>query len=121
MGRKEMTQVKLVTLISAIEGISRDDFKRYYEGNHVPLVKSLLPMDKVVRYTRSYVMPERNHPPGTNADFDVVTELWFASEEDCTAFFDVMRRPDVKRRIRDDEKNFLATSKIRTFYVEEHL
>ena len=114
-----MEKVKLVVLISKLDNVSGEFFRDYYENHHVPLVKRIMPMELVLDYRRNYVDHNRSHPPGTVADFDVVTELSFASEENHDRFFSFMAQPHIKWQIRDDERHFLATSKIRTFTVRE--
>ena len=44
---------KLIALISKKSSISEEDFKTYYENNHVPLIESLFPT--LNGYTRTYL------------------------------------------------------------------
>lgn len=102
---------KLVVLISKRPDISRQEFIDYYEANHAPLAKRLLPM--IGRYTRSFL------PEGHGADFDVVTELWFADDAAYAAFRTRMEDPVVRAAIRADEANFLLSDRVRSWPVHE--
>jgi hypothetical protein len=102
---------KLVVLISKRPEISRDDFIAYYEANHAPLAKRLLPM--IGRYTRSFL------PEGHGADFDVVTEIWFADDAAYAEFRTRMADPVIIAAIRADEANFLLSDRVRSWLVLE--
>jgi hypothetical protein len=60
-------RLKLIADVTAKPGMSRGDFIEYYESNHVPLVKQLLP--SIGEYRRSYVIPGlvRNGPTMTRS------------------------------------------------------
>ena len=109
---------KLIALIVKQPQLTADEFKDYYEANHAPLVSRLLPM--IDRYTRSY-MPESSAVPGKGGApaFDVLTELWFKSEADLTAFWVRIREPEVTSAIRADEAHFLISDKTVMYRVEE--
>lgn len=108
---------KIIALISAKPEISRDDFIDYYESNHAPLIKSLLPM--ITEYRRNYLfndlVPYSTHEP----DFDVLTELLFNSDETLAAFWERLRDPEVRKRIHEDEQHFLQSDKTRMIGVDE--
>ena len=109
---------KLIALISKQDSISREAFRTYYETHHAPLVSRLLPM--IGRYTRSY-LPEEPRVPGNrgDADFDVLTELWFDSDADLAAFWRRIREPEVAAAIRADEANFLVSERTQMYEVAE--
>ena len=109
---------KLVALISKQPQLSAEEFRDYYEANHAPLVASLLPM--IQRYTRSY-LPVEPDVPGDRGDanFDVLTELWFADEAQLDAFWIRIREPEVSAAIRSDEANFLLSERTQMYRVDE--
>lgn len=111
--------IKLIALISKQPQISADEFQHYYESSHAPLVASLLPM--IARYTRSF-MPAEAEVVGKvgQANFDVLTELWFHNREDVDAFWQTIREPKVLAAIRADEANFLISERTLMFEVREH-
>lgn len=109
---------KLIALISKQESISREAFRDYYEAHHAPLVSRLLPM--IARYTRSY-LPAEPLVPGDRGDanFDVLTEIWFESQDDLSAFWTRIREPEVAAAIRSDEANFLISERTQMYEVDE--
>lgn len=108
---------KLIALIKKQPHLSAAAFKAYYEKNHAPLVSLLLPM--VQRYTRSYLPASSALPGRGDADFDVITELWFATTQDVDAFWKRIRSPEVIAQIRADEAHFLITERTLMYEVQE--
>ena len=112
--------IKVIIFIAAKAGISREAFRDYYETNHVPLVRRLLPM--IGRYTRNYLEgPPMWRPDEPAPEFDVVTELWFADQAAFDAFVITVRNPEISRQIAADEANFLDSTKTRLHLVEEQI
>jgi uncharacterized protein (TIGR02118 family) len=113
-----MATVKVMVLISAKPGISAAQFRHHYETVHAPLALRLLPMIK--EYRRNFFDRSVADRPGTiPIDFDVITELVFASEADYEAFTRRVAEPEVRRQIRADEANFLDSDKTRRLVVTE--
>jgi uncharacterized protein (TIGR02118 family) len=109
---------KLIALISKQPQLTREAFQEYYEANHAPLIRRLLPM--IGRYTRSYLPAESETAKRTGkADFDVLTELWFDSEADLEAFWKRIREPEVAAAIRADEAHFLISDRTVMYRVDE--
>ena len=114
---------KLIALISKKSSISEEDFKTYYENNHVPLIESLFPT--LDGYTRTYLF-ESNllsdtlplESDGAQSQFNVITELTFKNEEDLNKFFERGTNQDVVEAIRKDEANFLAGEKTIMYRVD---
>jgi uncharacterized protein (TIGR02118 family) len=107
---------KLITFVTAKEGMSRDAFIEYYETNHVPLVRRLLPT--VGEYRRSYVAPDLI-PRAMAVDYDCVTELGFDDQAALDAFLTTIDEPEIRALIRADEANFIERSKTRTIGTEQ--
>jgi len=112
--------IKLMALIAKLPELSRNEFRDYYEEQHAPLVASLLPM--IARYTRSY-LPDRPEVPGNlgDANFDVLTELWFEDDAALAAFWARLAEPEVRAAIRADESNFLISERTQMYRLEEYL
>jgi uncharacterized protein (TIGR02118 family) len=109
---------KLIALISKQPQLSPEAFQEYYEANHAPLIRRLLPT--MARYTRSYLPAEPENAKRTGlANFDVLTELWFDSESDLEAFWKRINEPEVIAAIRADEAHFLISERTVMYRVDE--
>ncbi|MCZ4344086.1 EthD domain-containing protein [Sphingomonadaceae bacterium G21617-S1] len=118
--------IKLVALFKIKEGMTREAFIDYYENNHVPLVKKLMPQLRY--YRRSFVRPETmfyaGHMEGAAPPpppFDVMTECWFESQKHYDAMIAVTADPDKGPVIAADEANFLDRSSMTMFLVDERI
>ncbi|MEM8766300.1 MAG: EthD domain-containing protein [Pseudomonadota bacterium] len=103
--------LKLIAYVTARPGLSRDEFINYYENNHVPLVRKLLPM--VGAYRRNYVTPGLLPNGDAEVDYDAVTEIEFADKAAFDAFYETIGQPEVNAQIRADEAQFLDTEATR--------
>ena len=100
--------IKLTSLLRRREGMSREQFDRYWREEHGPLI----------RRTRSgsYVLRYLQHPAaGTGGRWDGVTEQWFASMD---AFWAALAEEDY-RLIEADLPNFLDVEAIEFVLTEE--
>ncbi|MBS0377168.1 MAG: EthD domain-containing protein [Proteobacteria bacterium] len=116
-----MTMFKLIALIKAKPGLTREQFMAHYEGVHVPLVLRLMP--KIVDYRRNYAQAQGAYLANgiTALDFDAVTEVRYASRADYEAVLALLKDPAFVAQIAADEEHFLDRSKTRLFEVEEHI
>lgn len=111
---------KAIALLRRRADMSAAAFVEYYETKHAPLIMSLLP--GIVDYRRNYAdfggafAMEGASP----FDFDVVTEIWFATRAAYDAAMVVAGHAEIWERIALDEANFLDRSGTRMFLVEEH-
>jgi uncharacterized protein (TIGR02118 family) len=108
---------KLFAFITARPDLSREAFVDYYETQHAPLVRRLLPM--IVDYRRNYVNDDLLPFSDSERDYDVITEMWFESDEQLEAFWSRIRQPDVLAEIRRDEANFLISDRTRMIGADE--
>lgn len=108
---------KLIALIKAKPELSRQQFIDYYESNHAPLVKRLLPM--IGAYRRNYLSDADWQDKRGAFNYDVLTELWFEDQPTLDVFYTRIGEPDVLGQIRTDEANFLQSDATRMFEVEE--
>ena len=113
--------VKMIAFLKRRSDMSLEEFERYYESHHVPLILRTLP--KISRYIRNYVNPDSvaNSRAGGDSSppCDVITELWFNTESDYRTFQAVCSNPDNVKKMADDEVNFLEMESIRTYLVKE--
>ncbi|WP_178128944.1 EthD domain-containing protein [Pseudomonas sp. PB120] len=109
---------KCIALLKKRADLSRDQLIDYYENNHAPLIKSLFPGIK--EYRRNFLDLEGAFLSQTaSIDFDVVTEIWFEDRAAYDVFIAENRKPDVARRIAEDELNVFDRNATRMFVVEE--
>jgi len=112
--------IKTIAFLKCKAGLSREEFIRYYETRHAPLILSIAP--QVCDYRRNFLVREGAIIAGgaTPLDFDCVTELWFpdraAFEGAMAAFTD----PVNAKRIADDEAHVFDRSRTQFFVVDEH-
>lgn len=108
--------IKVLVFIARRAGISVEEFIRYYEDHHVPMVEVLLPYYS--GYRRNY-MVEGLYPQGVGRPFDAVTELRFASDADYQAWNEALQQDAVVARIREDELNFVDSAATTMWIVRE--
>ena len=110
--------IKHFFLISKKPELSAEDFRAYYEAHHVPLIKRLLPM--FAHYERHYLDRSQSRIAAnqTDPDFDVITEIHFATEADYDAFLAAVSNPDLVGQIRADEANFLISEATRSLRMD---
>jgi uncharacterized protein (TIGR02118 family) len=108
---------KLFAFITARPDLSREAFVEYYETRHAPLVRRLLPM--IGDYRRNYLDDDLLPFRSTGPDYDVITEMWFESDEQLEAFWSRIQQPEILAEIRQDEANFLISDRTRLIGVEE--
>ena len=114
---------KLIALICKKPAISEEDFKTYYEENHVPLIESIFPT--ITGYKRTYLL-ESNllndalplESDGFASQYNVITELSFDDEKGLNEFFERGTDEEVVEAIRDDEANFLDGEQTIMYRIE---
>jgi uncharacterized protein (TIGR02118 family) len=108
--------VKTVTLLARKPGTSLEDFKRHYETVHVPGARERIPALARADYRRNFIGDKR---PGAPIDFDVVTEMTFASQADYAEMRKSLADPAIAAWVREDVAEFADPSKTRTYVVDE--
>jgi len=114
---------RLIALICKKPAISEENFKTYYEENHVPLIESIFPT--IAGYKRIYLF-EANmlndalplESDGGHSVFNVITELTFDDEDGLNQFFERGADNKVIETIRNDEANFLDGEKTIMYRIE---
>jgi uncharacterized protein (TIGR02118 family) len=109
--------IKVLVFIRKRPDLDLAAFRDYYERKHAPLVNRLLPFYQ--EYNRNY-LETAFRPDQAGVDFDVVTELVFASRDDHEAWRAALADPAVLEQIRNDERNFLDQGSTRMWVVDEH-
>ena len=101
--------VKVVVLLTRREGMSREEFARYWREQHLPLVAKLPGMRRLVA---NYVLPDPNDPAPA---YDGIAEDWF---DDLTAMGAAFESPE-GQAVLADAATFLDMSQLQILVVEE--
>ncbi|SCW80320.1 EthD domain-containing protein [Sphingobium faniae] len=120
---------KWICLIKKKQGISRKEFIDYYENNHVPLVLHMFPEFKTaLTYRRNYIVfddpvvaIEEREGVRDQANFDVMTEVIFATREEANALLTAaFRKPDNAAIVQADEDHFIERGNALMYVVETY-
>ncbi|KRB81478.1 hypothetical protein ASE00_16015 [Sphingomonas sp. Root710] len=108
---------KVMAFLARKPGISREEFRAYYEGQHAPLVGRLAP--KMSAYRRNFLnFDEPFKRDDDQIGFDVVTEMEFEDRAACERWFNAFRDPAVFEQVAEDEKKFLDPTRVMVCAVE---
>ena len=128
-GQSGQPPIRVTGLLKMRPGLSRADFIDYYEGRHVPLALEVMVGDDIplfAAYSRSYPVPDQTFPIGTaeaaaSIDFDVITDMWFWTEEDYQAFLARPAIPAVGAALLADEMKLFDRAAMVAFLAEEFI
>ena len=107
--------IRSITLLKRRPGMSRADFRAYYETHHRLIGERVLG-GYATRYVRHFLTPA----DGTDQahDADAILEIEFPNEAAMQACFAAMADPALQAEIAADEEKLFDRSRIRTFSVE---
>jgi len=105
---------KLLIFLKRRPGLSREEFRAYYEGNHVPLCVKY--MSGVDRYFRRYLEPASGMP---EMEADVITEVWFHSRAALDYVLATAAQDQLPPDVLADEQHLFDRSKSRFCAVTE--
>lgn len=117
--------VTLIVCIKRKEGMSREDFSRYWRENHGPLVRSCASFTRYLTGYSQYHLSGAGDPEvgnaeaefGVSGNYDGIARLEFRSAEDMErAFAD----PDYLANVRPDEPRFIDIAGCMSFVTEEN-
>lgn len=117
--------VTLIVCIKRKDGMSREDFTRYWRDNHGPLVRSCASFTRYLTGYSQYHLPAEGDSGGGDAEaefgvagtYDGIARLEFRSAEDMErAFAD----PDYLANVRPDEPRFIDIAGCMSFVTEEN-
>ena len=114
--------IKVVTLLKRKKGMSREEFKDFYENNHSKLFEEYLAMPGIVRYVRRYVTPIADGITGEVRDcgFDVFMEVWLNDPELYKTWTSgAMMGPEYRAFIAEEEARLFDRDQIYVSVVEE--
>ena len=105
--------IKLVFTLRRREGMSRDEFQRYWREQHAPLVKRHAETLRIKRYVQTHARETDfdegvSAPRGSEARFyDGVAELWWDSLEDLAAAYASEAGQAAGAELLEDEQRFI--------------
>lgn len=122
---EEVATMKVIALFKRKSGTTFEEFRDYYETRHSVLSLELMPYFSDYRrnYIRHDLGPQRSsaEPPSSRLDFDVLTEISFASHADYDAMLHALGDPAIRDRIVEDEARFIDRSSTLSYVVDEHV
>jgi uncharacterized protein (TIGR02118 family) len=119
--------VKLVFSLRRREGMTRDEFQRYWREQHAPLVKRHADALRIRRYVqvhgRDTDLDEAvAQARGSEARFyDGVAELWWDSLEDLVAAFSSDAGQAAGQELLEDERRFIDLPRSPLWFGEENV
>ena len=118
-----LTVVDMIKVISPMKrrsGMSVKDFREYYETRHKIIGEKYL-HGFAVKYMRRFTDPLMDRSGKlSEAEFDVLLEIWYPDMETFNACKEKLSEPDVIKEIREDEEKLFDTRYMRTYIVDEH-
>ena len=109
---------KLIGLFRRRQGLSRTEFRDYYEQHHAPFAASHFG-HLFASYTRNYVDPALTASGGP--EIDVVTEIVFHDAAAMREMFAMAEAdPALRAAIADDEATFMDRAATRILIVADH-
>ena len=111
---------KAMVLLKRKPGLTLQQFIDHYEGSHAPL--GVKYQTRMVRYIRHYLHPSPYPLDGTvvEAEYDVLTELWFEDKAAYDEGMALMMAPEANKVLNEDEARFLDLTNSRLAFIEEH-
>jgi len=98
---KEWLHVQGVRFLTKRDGLGMQEFIDYYEGKHIPLILSLAPAPLI--YKRRYLVRDQELTKSGNlVDYDVMTELGFADQEEFASWMGKLLAPGIAEQIAED-------------------
>lgn len=102
--------IKLMFLMKRRQGMSRAEFREYYENRHAPFMLGVV--GKPAEYRRNYTVDP------AESEYDAITEIVYTDAADLAAAQAAMAHPDNADRIREDEARFVDPASVRAFVVD---
>ena len=116
--------VKLVFVLRRRDGLSREEFQRYWREEHGPYVAERAEAIGVKRYVQVHTLetpldgPLREHRQGE--PYDGVAELWWESMDDLAASFGSEDGLKAAGELLADEAKFIDLENSAIWLAEEH-
>ncbi|WP_339803256.1 EthD domain-containing protein [uncultured Marinobacter sp.] len=116
--------VKLIFCLHRKPGMSREDFRDYWENQHGPLVQKHASALGIRRYVQSYTLSDDRFAKVASArrapeEFDGVAELWFESLDDMMSQGASEAGRSAGKALIEDEARFIDLSRSPIWISEE--
>jgi uncharacterized protein (TIGR02118 family) len=116
--------VKLVFCITRRSDLTVDQFHRYWEGEHGPLVRSVAAVLGIRRYVQDHTLSGAvgemlTASRGAPGPFDGIAQLWFDSEEALVAASSSPEGLEAGKTLLEDERKFIDHDRSPLFLVSE--
>jgi len=105
--------IKVIELIKRKEGLTLEEFSRYWEEIHGPLIARVIPNLKKYVQNHAVRLPGGGEPP-----IDGIAELWFDDFQSWRASADWVLG-ETGREVHESEKKFTDKSKFKAFICVE--
>lgn len=111
--------IKMIFMLKRRPGMTREAFIERYENGHAQI--GARHVAGAARYVRRYLepVPELFTGDVVDPDHDVITELWFDTQEAYERTMQRLAQPDVVAEIVADEEELFDRSRHRVFMVDE--
>jgi uncharacterized protein (TIGR02118 family) len=116
--------VKLVFCVTRRPDMPVDEFHRYWEEQHGPLVRTVASTLGIRRYVQDHTLSGAvgdmlTASRGGPGPFDGIAELWFDSEEALVAASSSPEGLEAGTRLLEDERRFIDHERSPLFLVSE--
>ncbi len=105
--------VKVITLLKKKDGMTQEEFSRYWLEKHGPLIAKVFP--GVRRYVQNHLVRTSQ---GEDTEISGVAENWYDDQESWQTAVDFYLS-DAGKVIRDDEAQFIESSRMTVIFAEE--
>lgn len=118
--------IKIVFCLRRKDGISREEFQRYWLDEHAPRVKAHAAAIGMRRYVQSHTVetPLNDAVAGARGapePYDGVMEGWWDSEEALLATISSPEAQAASRDLLEDEARFIDLARSPIFFTREHV
>ena len=108
--------IKVVTLLFKKPGLSKDEFRDYYENHHRQLGEKYL-APHALRYVRRY--PILAGDGADDSEFDVMMEVWFENYHAMESAMGEMTTEIAQAELSEDEEKLFDRDRTQSFIVDE--
>jgi uncharacterized protein (TIGR02118 family) len=117
--------IKLTFCLHRRDGMTREDFQRYWRETHAPLVASVAETLNIRRYVQTHTVDDAINDPiraSRNAPvpYDGVAELWWDSLESLAAPGQTEAGRAAGAMLLEDERRFIDLERSPLYFGEQH-